>query len=57
MTWEWVVLILGFVLLIVTLLGFVVWTQMHVRILDSYPKTLPDMMVRTQREEDAGQKE
>jgi predicted negative regulator of RcsB-dependent stress response len=52
MTWEWVTLILGTILLIVVLFGWVAWTQMHARIIESYPKTLPDMMVRTQKEND-----
>lgn len=54
MTWEWVVLILGTFLLIIALLGFVTWTQMRWRMFESYPKTLPDMMMKTQKEEDAG---
>lgn len=52
MTWEWVTLILGIILLIVVLFGFVAWTQMNARIVESYPKTLPDLMVRTQKEND-----
>jgi predicted negative regulator of RcsB-dependent stress response len=48
MTWEWVTLILGTILLIVVLFGWIAWTQMNARIIESYPKTLPDLMVRSQ---------
>lgn len=53
MTWQWVVLILGIIFLIVALFGWVAWTQMRARIIESYPKTLPDMLARTQKEDDA----
>jgi hypothetical protein len=54
MTWEWVTLILGIIALIVILFSWIAWTQMHARIVESYPKTFPDMMVRTtQKESDA----
>lgn len=52
MTWEWVTLILGIFLLIVCLFGWIAWTQMRVKINESYPKTLPDMMTKTKREEE-----
>ena len=52
MTWEWVTLILGIVLLIVALFGWVAWTQMKARMFEAVPKTLPDMLARTQKEED-----
>jgi hypothetical protein len=52
MTWEWVALILGTVFLIATLFAWVAWTQMHARIVESYPKTLPDMMKLTKKEDD-----
>jgi hypothetical protein len=47
MTWEWVTLILGIVLLIVSLFAWVAWTQMKARMFEAYPKTLPDLMTRT----------
>ena len=50
MTWEWVTLILGILLLIVVLLSVVAWTQMNARIMESIPRTLPDMLARTQKE-------
>ena len=49
MTWEWVVLILGVLALLVILFGFVAWTQMKTKINESIPKTLPDMMARTEK--------
>jgi predicted negative regulator of RcsB-dependent stress response len=52
MSWEWVTLILGIVLLIVALFGWVSWTQMKARMFEAYPKTLPDMLARTKKEED-----
>ena len=57
MSWEWVTLILGIVLLIVVLFGWITWTQTRLRMFESYPKTIPDMMVRTQKEEDASKEE
>jgi hypothetical protein len=53
MTWEWVALILGVVLLIVLLFSFIAWTQMRTKMFEAVPKTLPDMMTRTKKEEDA----
>jgi hypothetical protein len=53
MTWEWVALILGVVLLIVLLFSFIAWTQMRTKMFEAVPKTLPDMMARTEKKEDA----
>lgn len=52
MTWEWVTLILGIFLLIFILLGFITWTQMRVRMFEALPRTLPDMLARTEKEDD-----
>lgn len=52
MSWEWVALILGLVGIIAILFGYVAWTQMQVKINESYPKTLPDIMAKSKREED-----
>ena len=54
MSWEWVVLILGLVSIIAILFGYVAWTQMQVKINESYPKTLPDMMTRTKESNQDG---
>lgn len=54
MTWEWVTLILGIIFLIVVLFGWVAWTQMNARIVESYPKTIPDMMTRTKESNQDG---
>lgn len=56
MSWEWVVLILGIVLLVVLLFAFIAWTQMRTTMFKAVPRTIPDMMART-KEEDAGQEE
>lgn len=53
MTWEWVALILGIVLLVVSLLVFVAWTNMKVKMFEAYPKTLPDMLRSTKRDDEA----
>lgn len=58
MSWEWVALILGIVLLVVALFAFIAWTQMRTKMFEAYPKTLPDMLTSTKRrdkeDEDAG---
>ena len=51
MSWEWVVLILGLVTIIATLMGYIAWTQMKARMFEAYPKTLPDMLKSTHKEE------
>ena len=51
MTWEWVTLILGILFLIVVFLSVIAWTQMNARIMESIPRTLPDLLARTQKEE------
>jgi uncharacterized integral membrane protein len=44
MTWQWVVLILGIVSLIVLLFVVVAWTSMKTKFYESIPRTLPEMM-------------
>ena len=57
MTWEWVALILGTVLLIVLLFAFIAWTQMRVTMFKAVPRTLPDMMLKTKEEDVGGHRE
>lgn len=54
MTWEWVALILGLVMIVATLFGYIAWTNMQIKINETYPKTLPDMMRSRQKEEPNG---
>ena len=51
MTWEWVTLILGIIFLIVVLFGWVAWVNTNARMVESYPKTIPDILARTQQKE------
>jgi hypothetical protein len=36
--------------MLVSLLGFITWTQMHARIIESYPKLTPEVLLEVQEE-------
>lgn len=51
MNWEWVTLILGALTIIACLFGFVAWTTAKTERFKAVPKTLPDMMRSTEKQD------